>query len=427
MGRIVWIVVVAAICAVLAACNNSVPQNTDALISYKYATSCTTTGNDMDPAYGYQIYLSNSCSSLIRNDDTAYSYYMGLGISDPGNYNFAMWLSDHGFPPDGSSNVSATYANLADLQIGRDMHCSQSGQKIACFVSNYGQAPMQWTWDKSFTTWSLFVNTSWPDITYSVEAPFVHSPFGRVAMVYDPTITGPNQVSFYAFGPKFSFDSDGDPIPCCVNGDPTPVNDSLLYEVALDQEGPKTVPRMCMACHGGTYDPGSNSATGSSFLPFDVFAFRYPVSHPGYGFDDQQESMRQLNALVTTTDPNQPILDLLNGMYANGVGTAGTVPSDGWVPPGWSGNPVLYTSVIRPYCRMCHMAQAAIALDDYPTFQGLANAVNDMVCTKHDMPHSEVAYGVSNTKVGFWNDRVAQQDLGTFLKSQGVNSCLPSD
>lgn len=52
--------------------------------------------------------------------------------------------------------------------------------------------------------------------------------------------------------------------------------------------------------------------------------------------------------------------------------------------------------------------------------------LNTMICEKHDMPHSQVSHGVAG-KIGFWNDRVAQQDMGNFLKSLGINSCLPSD
>src|SRR5262245_34151516 len=181
---------------------------------------------------------------------------------------------------------------------------------------------------------------------------------------------------------------------------------------------------MCMACHGGTYT-SANDVMGSRFLPFDVFSFRYPDA-AGWSFDEQQERLRKLNAIVASTDPGPPILDLIGGMYPGGVTNEGSTAVDGYVPAGWSGDPTLYTGVVRPYCRTCHLAQPAtfMSLSD---FQGLAEQIKTLVCDKHDMPHAQVPYGVDRTRIGFWNDRVAQQDLGNFLKSQGVASCLPSD
>lgn len=98
---------------------------------------------------------------------------------------------------------------------------------------------------------------------------------------------------------------------------------------------------------------------------------------------------------------------------------------DGYVPSGWSNNSTLYTEVVRPYCRTCHLAQPEqfTSSDEWAEDGAI---LNTMICQKHDMPHSQVSYGVAG-KIGFWNDRVAQQDMGNFLKSLGINSCLPSD
>jgi hypothetical protein len=43
------------------------------------------------------------------------------------------------------------------------------------------------------------------------------------------------------------------------------------------------------------------------------------------------------------------------------------------------------------------------------------------------MPHAQVPFGIDGTKVGFWHDQIAQHDLGNFLQSQGIGSCLPHD
>jgi hypothetical protein len=391
--------------AMVAGCQD-VPQHKDAWLSYKYGLACGS-------------YSTNSCD--MADPDTANLYYKSTGIANPNAYDtnteadcstpagcslnpnvytFSSWKSDNGFPA--VADAHAIYGNLADLQIGRDMYCAQAALKIACYVTNYGPTPASFS-----IKYGWHVNGDWPAISSAVnDAVQSHDPFGTVAMIYDPSKAGPNQVAFYAF--------DG--------------SSNLLANPALDGDGPKNVPRMCMACHGGTYDIASNTVTGASFLPFDVFNFRYPKD-PSHTFDAQQESLRKLNALVVATNPNQPIIDLINAMYPNGVANTGSVAVDGYVPPGWSDNSTLYTGVVRPYCRTCHLAQT-LSFESSSDFEGNPGLIQSIVCTSHDMPHAQVPFGIGDlggSTVGFWNDPVAQRDFGKFFKSQGVTSCLPTD
>src|SRR5262249_22445110 len=67
------------------------------------------------------------------------------------------------------------------------------------------------------------------------------------------------QVRFYVYAPSAS----------------NPNEEDLALAAALDREGFKSVPQMCMACHGGDYDTQTHEAQGASFLPFDVFSFLY--------------------------------------------------------------------------------------------------------------------------------------------------------
>lgn len=401
---------------ILAGCTNSVPAHQDAWLSYKYAFSCGS-------------YTEGPCS--LDGTSTANLYYQATGIAspnadifnnlwagttNPAAYKFTQWLSDNGFPA--VATAHATYANLADLQIGRDMYCAQIGQKVACYVTNYGEPPARAIVPKDCGSYNgctlqgWGTNSDWPNITSALnDAQKGHDPFGTVAMIYDPSKAGANQVTFYAFS------SAG----------------TLLADPPLDGEGPKTVPRMCMACHGGTYDTGANTVTGASFLPFDPFNFRFPKD-PALTFDAQQEALRKLNALVVATNPNQPIIDLINALYPNGVTNTGSTAVDGYVPSGWSDNPTLYTGVVRPYCRTCHLAQT-LSFTSSSDFEGEPGTVQNIVCGSHDMPHAQVPFGISNigvftqngNTVGFWNDPVAQRDFGNFFKSQGVASCLPTD
>jgi hypothetical protein len=373
-----------------------VPDRNSPWLSFKYANDCG---------------IDNPCFVEMLDADAARSYYLGLGIADPDNYTFDMWLSDSGYSS-GSTFARAIYGNLADLQFGRDMQCAQSGQRTICYVLNFGHTPLRAGIDGLPET-----NPAWPNITFAVsEAIRPSSPIGIVAMIDDPS-KNPNRVSFYAFGTKIvGYDEFGTP---------TTRDNALLSLVALDQEGEKSVPRMCMACHGGTYDRNSNTASGAVFLPFDVFSFRYPDA-TGYSFDEQQEELRKLNAFVAATGPGQPILDLINGLYPSGVANAGSTASDGWVPPGWLDNSSLYTSVVKPYCRTCHVAQP-VPFTSYSDFEALIERLQQAVCEKHSMPHAQIPYGLDGKEIGFWNDRVAQEDLRSFFKGQGVNDCPPTD
>jgi len=245
------------------------------------------------------------------------------------------------------------------------------------------------------------------------------------------------------------------------------LNGNLSTSATLDDEGPKSVPRMCMACHGGRYTAHSGTSiatvTGASFLPFDVLSFYYSSAfNKQYGVIPQQEAFRMLNLLVKTTNGgNQPqtgnqtaIVDFINGMYcpdannggvlsncATPVENSGSTASDVYFPIGWSGNRTLYSDVIKSYCRMCHFAQPVTffqSTDFSPLF------VPSLLCTQKDMPHAEVPFGgpaatysseiKNGTTVGttnntflnnsdvsvFWLDSVAQNQA---QKALGLSSC----
>lgn len=402
MLRTILICIAVAAAACLIGCTNE-PAHNDAWLSFPYGLPCGSFNNNVSNCLG------------IQDFDEAQKYYAAMGI-DPNNYSLSMWLQANGFPPPPAgattyyyphTDAHAIYANLGDLRIGRDMNCVQSGQRIACYVSNYGP-PFNGDWPNVDESLGAAVNG--PTTPNSCLGGFCFfpggNPFATVAMIYDPSQGGPNNVTFFAF------DAFG----------------VLRTAVNLDQEGTplgKTVPRMCMACHGGTYDTNTHTATGSQFLPFDVYFFGFS-SDSGFTLEDQQEGLRKLNGLVAATNANQPILDFINGMYPNGVGNTGSEAVEGYLPAGWSDNPTLYTGVVRQYCRMCHLAQTqALAFAAYSDFQNAAGLSEDMVCNKHDMPHAQVPFG--HDRFGFWHDPVAQRDLGNFFKNQGVNSCLPSD
>jgi hypothetical protein len=392
MRRVTGIAV--AMSTVLAGCP-TVPDHDHAWLSYKYSRSCPS---------------GNLRCAEDRNDTNGWSYYRSLGIDDPDLYTFDAWLAETGFPA--TVETHAIYANLFDLQFGRDMSCAQIGTRVACYVANFGPSPYD-----PFTQSGR--NSDWPNVSFALDQALnAGFSFGTVAMVYDSAKPEPNQVSFYAFGDRDDLDADGNVIATH--------HDALLYTVALDSEGPKSVPRMCMACHGGGYDSTTDTASGARFLPFDVFSFRYP-NEAGWSFEEQQVALRKLNELVVATNPGDPIVELVDGLYQGDVHADGPAV-DGYVPTGWLGNPDLYRSVVRPYCRTCHVAQSdPYAFRSLSDFENVVDVIKTAVCDTKDMPHAQVPFGVNGTKVGFWNDRVAQQDLGNFFKDQLGENCLPSD
>ncbi len=373
-----------------------------------------------------------NCSKLT-DESAASQYYQYIGAEDANgnpNFNLEQWKQLFGY--DNATVIRAVYGNKLDLQFGRDMNCwqPQGTNRVVCYVSNYGPAP--------------FVNgkenNGWPFLAAGVldaAEGDIHNSFGTVAMVADPNGVGPNHVgiAFYAFGKA---DADG--------------NSPLIRSVALDGEGPKTVPGMCQSCHSGGDHGGWFHQ--NNFLPFDVQSFSFDSTfydgdgnlHGGTDFDldNQQEAFRQLNALVLKTSPTPAIKNLINGLYSGNVNTPGaTVPDDTYIPAGWdidkqSRN--LYRNVYRKYCRMCHVAQTgylvgnnfiSLAFESLDEFKTKCVMVGDTVYGLHSMPNSEVPYGVQFPGVivpyskfgdnqGFWEDAVAQSDLADFL---GGASC----
>jgi len=375
------------------------PAGRSLWLSYKYSAGGCTDPNTNCPEIINQVEEDAYYCSIALTGGSAGN---GVDPVDPVNcpvnqsptLSFNLWKAANGFPATGTPEAHAIYGNLGDLRIGRDMNCVKSANgNIACYVTNYGPPP--------FVTGA--VNPDWvgsnnefPGLTQAIEDAIAgHEPFATVAMVYNRSAAlnqSANAVTFYVFK---------------GNGDRLPLP-------ALDAEGGKSNPRMCMACHGGTYDSGTHSVAGAQFLPFDVFFFQHSLQS-GFTLDDQQEGYRKLNALVNDTSPAPAIADFIGGTYNHAVDIAGTRALENYVPPGWSGQEKLYNSVYRQYCRMCHLASRTPFLD-FTQFQGLKTVIEDKVCQSTDMPNAQVPYAK------FWQDKIAQDDLRRFLNSEGLTN-----
>ena len=300
-----------------------------------------------------------------QTDSATQRYYNTIDPSST-RRTFAAWKTANGFG--GPDEVRAIYFNSADLNIGRDMHCVQGNGRAACYVTNYGPAPGSNGFPNSTTALS--------DAVAAAQATAGGPPFATVAMEWTPFSGQANNVTF------FIFDSAG----------------TLINFAALDSEGRKSVPQMCLACHGGRYITDGDSVGAASFLPFILVNLQFSQT-PKFTRGDQEEAFRKLNEIVVATRPNptnahDPIDSLLIGLYPSGIHTAGSTQRDDYVPPGWT-NPStsdFYLNYVRPYCRTCHLADETIDFTTYQGFRQLGAAVKTDVCAAHVMPQAEVTW-----------------------------------
>ena len=329
-------------------------------------------------------YLMPITGGSIQDNSVAYRTATN---ADPGGNRdtFDHWKAVNNFP---SGESTAIYFNNGDLKFGRNMHCRvAAGSVIACYVSNYG-----------------VVGTDDEATALSDARDPTKSPVATVAMEYDPAAPTGLNVQFWAYK------SDG----------------SYLAAAALDGQGAKPLPDICMACHNGFFDGTTHKASGASFLPFDVASFHYDTQgDPHAGSPNAaavQEQFRQLNNMVLDTAPagsdtHAGYQQLMNLWYPGGVGNPGQVFSFTQGAAQLSGTPFpghepLYDNVVAPVCRTCHITHSSS--DNWTSFgqmQGFAPVIKDYACgpsspavqstTNFAMPHAEVPFK------RFWNDSLS--------------------
>ena len=196
--------------------------------------------------------------------------------------------------------------------------------------------------------------------------------------------TPDNPVRFYSYGSEDYFEG----------------NPPRRTHVDFDSEGPKPVPGACLSCHGGTLDLQTNSIRNASFLALDPEAASPHVSSEGASEQLRAEIHEFNDLLMTWTEPTSAVKELIEGWYSDGGQDANT----DFVPSGWTSNPTLYNEVIKPYCRMCHVAFSD-PLDFNETSDLDPGSIQEMVFEERIMPHHE---GLWNW---FWDDCTAQLTL----------------
>ena len=329
-----------------------------------------------------------------------------------GRDTFAHWLTANGFGG-GAAETHAVYFNNADLKFGRGMHCrtvSHTGSSfaqdwIACYVSNFGSVGIDFGDQASNPLNDAYANSN---------------VVATVAMEFHPDQT--DKVQFWAY-----------------KGDNPPATAGTYFpNPALDVEGNKPMPDICMGCHQGSYGGAGSLVNGAVFLPFDVDSF---LGDDGAALQNTldtggqrptQSDFRQLNQFALQSTDNgsgesaafQRLMDIWykDATHPNGVNDATATYhfNQGAAALGTFGShPALYDQVVKPTCRTCHVARNPLSdtWDELSQMTGANTFIQSYVCgpgtaALRYMPHAQVPYKF------FW-----QHSLETTLGSELAITC----
>jgi len=266
------------------------------------------------------------------------------------------------------------YYNKNELGLGRELGCGlvpdgtdANGNPltaIGCYVSNYG--------------------TMFRDENNSLRlaAEGLHYK-NTVCISFRPSEPVDHQVQFYVYNEN---------------------NDRREW-AQLDTIGPRPVPQVCLACHGGSYDSEQHLAHFARFLPMDPNVVLWP-DVPGVRRADQEESIRFLNELATHSPLAPAQRQMIDALYDGKVAVEGTRSKNQWFPPAWNDTDAhrdLFDKVVKPNCQTCHLAmqtgptgETLAIYDIFNSPSALMEAGLGLVCGSFDMPNSQA------TRLNFW-------------------------
>jgi hypothetical protein len=285
-------------------------------------------------------------------------------------------------------DIEATYYNLGDLGIGREMHCTSFPLKFgaACYVNNYGLS------DEGKPDFGGDPGRALADAVDRVDS------FATVAMVKLGTrftATQANDVQFFVYNGK----------------------GALVNAAPLDTtEQNPSIPSNCLNCHGGRYDRLTRSVRGATLLPFDPEAFLF-ASRAGFTYSAQEDRIRELNVLVRNSGAPPPVVALVDGWYDGNSTRSGQSLDLDFIPVGWKRSreaETVYREVVKPYCRTCHVSQVAdFAFLDFESFKAEKNELVKSVCGTNEMPIAQATMSL------FWRSPARAHVLGTLGLSNG--------
>jgi|GEM_PF-1653124 len=316
-------------------------------------------------AYGYGgPFLATPPSDLPCTSTASTGSFSSC--STPGLKTWLNLLPAKLWDDSGQAASEAVYGNPGDLGVGRRAFCYQMDS-----IGYRGQDPPS------------------PPGPYTVCYATAHGiPPGQAGFNDPQTITHPGEGVGGDFILSMVIVKDGSGTVFLVLGKSGKY--TLLPTVKLDTEGPKLVPFVCIACHGGTYNATTRKVDGSSFLPLDpnLLSFASPADQAA-----QEEKIRNINFMIHRAQPGSAIASYLNGLYHGAIATAGTTAQPDYVPASWAEQAGFYRSVVRPHCTMCHLAAPdSWNFASWQNFQDNANLIYADVCLQHTMPHAEVPF-----------------------------------
>lgn len=441
-----------------------------------------------EPAGGRTKFLTYEYRNPVYNSAADSCTYYNLvdpqcidldcdGLPDPGTDPSGLckrntlggWWAKNGFDPVtglGPDVTTAWYLNSNDLGFGREMHCRVTGWRTA-IADRPAWAPI---------APEIFLSSFRPDLVASAaisDWKFVLPKFPATVACYVVNYTTDYCFNYPTNDPQNAnlawqgqqsilADPNVDPLnaygtvamefaPVEGFGDLGPVTKFFVYDgriasgkrlgaANLDGCGAKSVPEVCMSCHGGKWPgeypqnatidsiAGGLSLTGtlsnidandtaatdagyqlrrailekltkeepgfSSFLPFDPSTYQFPAAANSAA---QANSIRKLNQIVLWTKPTDAIREIVRGWYGNDL-VAGTWAP--WRPSAWNddgttpGNEAdLHDHVYAVSCRGCHAAHFSMDTPSY--FPGSSRVCVDgsgEAGSSPTMPHAKLTY-----------------------------------
>jgi mono/diheme cytochrome c family protein len=355
----------------------------------------------------------------------AQAYYAAV---DPNNAKdtFAKWKAANGFDTGTGTQVTAVFGDSRDLGFGRRITGRQNPDgTLAFLVENY----------------LVKTGASYGFSPINLEAAIVRDPASLVYLAGVEFSPGPaGGASFAKF---FNFN--------IVTGDR-----EILVDI--DGRGDKAMPGPCIACHGGRADaltpPDASGKPRFNLLhnavsrtrgdtlaqlpPFEVDTFQFSTT-PGYTRAEQEPILKTMNKWVLCSYPlpaaSTAPEDACRRVASTGEwqGTAAALVKSAYggdglpsptygsvsVPTSWTaaGQTALYTSVIAPACRQCHMMrgtgmQSDIDFTTYEKFQPYADRTFATVVNRGNMPLAKLVYDLFHASSG-------EGTLADFLGAQG--------
>jgi hypothetical protein len=207
-------------------------------------------------------------------------------------------------------------------------------------------------------------------------------------------------------------------------------NDNRDLGADLDGRGFKFVPGLCNVCHGGRPKAlvngvyPDNGDTGAGFIPWDLDTYLFADETGSVSRSQQEDQFKIFNETVLRTNPLPAAREAIEGWYGGpellaNTFNGGFVP-EGWLPPNAPANATqLYTQVVAPNCRACHIMrgnaqQSDIDFASFDKFMGYKTRIEELVYDAGTMPLA------LRTFDRFWINDIVPETLAAFLDSSKI-------